>query len=298
MSQGMARVLLTGSEGQLGRALCQTATDSVKLIPMSRKQLDIMDQHAVQKVFLDVRPDWIVNAAAYTKVDQAESEQDLAFRINADGPAYLAEAAVKYGARMVQISTDYVFDGNTSTPYLPNDLPNPLNVYGASKLSGEQRVAEILGEQSLILRTAWIYSLQGPSFLTTMLKLLQEREEVRVVEDQFGTPTCASSLAHAVLKAIFKEISGIHHWTGAGVASWYDFACAIREYALTLGIISKAASIKPISSVDYPTPARRSAFSVLDKSITRKILGIEGDHWRIALRRELRKLLDQDSFAQ
>jgi dTDP-4-dehydrorhamnose reductase len=281
------RVLLTGAGGQLGRALRQARPEWMELTVLARGQLDITEKDAVAQALAAAKPDWIVNAAAYTAVDQAEQERELAFHINADGAAYVAEAAGKYGSRMIQLSTDYVFDGVSPAPYLPDDRTNPLNVYGASKLAGEERVRDSLKERALILRTAWVYSIDGPSFLTTMLRLLRERDEIRVVEDQIGTPTSVESLAQAVIAAIEKEVTGIHHWTDAGVASWYDFACAIRDEVLALGLLSETARVRPVMTDDYPTAARRPASSVLDKTATRRVLGCEGDHWRSSLHRLL-----------
>ena len=257
MSGHKIRIFLPGSEGQLGRALRQSLPEWAELMAVSRQQLDITDRAAVQTAVSAFRPDWIVNTAAYTAVDRAESECDQAFRVNADGAAHLAEGAAQHGARMVQLSTDYVFDGKAFSPYQPNDTPNPINAYGISKLAGEQRVADILDERALILRTAWVYSLQGPSFLTTMLRLMKERDELCVIEDQVGTPTRAVSLASAVLTAVERGLTGIHHWTDAGVASWYDFACVIREAALGLGMFERAATVVPIKSSYYPSVSRR-----------------------------------------
>jgi dTDP-4-dehydrorhamnose reductase len=281
------RVLLTGAQGQLGRALRQGAPDWVAITALGRGELDITDRTAVHEAVEAIRPEWIINAAAHTAVDRAESERDLVFAANANGAANLAEGCRRIGARMVQISTDYVFDGTKSSPYRPHDRPNPINVYGESKLAGEQWLCEIIGDRALVLRTAWVYSLEGPSFLTIMLRLMREREQLRIVEDQVGTPTSAASLARAVFAAIENEVTGIHHWTDAGVASWFDFAIAIQEEGNRRGMELRHCRLKPIPTEGYPTPARRPAYSVLDKTLSRDALQLSGRHWRDELRQVL-----------
>ena len=277
------RVLVTGGGGQLGRALKAEAPEGIEVHTLSRSELDITDSAAVARALEAVRPDWVVNAAAYTAVDRAESEPDRALAVNRDGARIVAEACRRHGCRMVHLSTDYVFDGRRGAPYRPEDAPCPLNTYGRSKLAGEEAVRSALGGRALILRTAWVYSVEGPSFLTTMLRLMREREELRVVEDQVGTPTSARSLARAVLRAAERNVSGTHHWTDAGVASWYDFAVAIAEEAAARGLIRRVPRIRPIPARDYPTPAPRPAYSVLDKTSARRALGLDPVHWRRAL---------------
>jgi dTDP-4-dehydrorhamnose reductase len=281
------RVLIVGAGGQLGRELIRTAPDGVEITARSRAELDISDAAAVSAVMGEISPAAIINAAAYTAVDKAESEPDAAYAVNRDDAANLAKASRETGCRLVQISTDFVFDGNRSSPYRPTDTANPLGVYGASKLAGEQAVQDILGDQALIVRTAWVYSRQGGNFVNTMLRLMGERESVRVVSDQVGTPTWARGLAEAIWRAVGLGLRGIHHWTDAGVASWYDFAVAIQEEALAVGLLERSIDIHPIRAVDYPTPAMRPPYSVLDKSETWKALGYEAEHWRVALRKML-----------
>jgi dTDP-4-dehydrorhamnose reductase len=277
------RILLTGAGGQVGICLQQQMPKDVALLALDRKALDITDREAVTEAVAGFKPDWIINAAAYTAVDKAESEPELAFAINRDGAAHLAQAAADLNARMVQISTDYVFDGNKARPYRPDDNVNPINVYGESKLAGEIVTREALDEHALILRTAWVYASHGRNFLTTMLRLMRERDELKIVEDQVGTPTSARTLAEIILIAIARKVTGTHHWTDAGVASWYDFACAIAELAKSAGLITGACRIKPISTRDYPTPARRPVFSLLDKQSLRGAIGEHGMQWRRAL---------------
>lgn len=279
------RILVAGAGGQLGIALQQQMSRGVELLAPDRGRLDITDAGAVTEAIRDFRPDWIINAAAYTAVDKAESEPEAAFAINRDGAANLARAAGEVGARMVQISTDYVFDGTLARPCRPDDPVNPVNVYGESKLAGEIATREILGDDLLILRTAWVYAPHGRNFLTTMLRLMRERSELKVVEDQVGTPTSALTLSSTILSALEKEITGTHHWTDAGVASWYDFACAIRDLATEAGLKLGVRRVLPITTADYPTPARRPACSLLDKQSLRMAIADDGMHWREALQR-------------
>lgn len=258
--------------------------DWAEIISLESAQLDITNFVVVRETIERLRPDWVVNTAAFTAVDRAEREQACAFSVNAQGAANLAEACRRVSARMVQLSTDYVFDGAKSSPYRPTDATNPLNVYGQSKLAGEHKVWEILHDRSLILRTAWVYSLRGPSFLTTILRLMQERESLQVVEDQIGTPTSATNLAYAVLLGVQHELCGVHHWTDAGTASWYDFAVAVQEEALARGIVRRNVPIMPIPSDAYPTAARRPRYSVLDRGSTLVALRLTEYHWRDAVR--------------
>ncbi|MDX3883419.1 MAG: dTDP-4-dehydrorhamnose reductase [Sphingomonas sp.] len=276
------RVLVTGAAGQLGRALLASAPPRVEAIGLDRAALDIGDEAAVEDAVHRLRPALIVNAAAYTAVDKAETERDAARRINADGPGYLARAAGSVGARLVHVSTDFVFDGTASRPYRPADATAPLSVYGATKLAGE---AAALAEHAdvLVVRTAWVYAAHGRNFLETMLRLMAERDELAVVADQVGTPTHAASLAHALWALAMADARGVLHWTDAGVASWYDFAVAIREEAIAAGLPIRAAAVRPIATADYPTPAARPAFSLLDKSAAWGITGI-ARHWREELR--------------
>jgi dTDP-4-dehydrorhamnose reductase len=254
--------------------------------------LDITDAPAVQRRVEQFRPDWIINAAAYTAVDKAESDVALAYAINRDGAAYLAQAAQRVGARMLQVSTDFIFAGTQNQPYRTSDSAGPLGVYGASKLAGEAAAEAALGDALLILRTSWVYSKHGHNFVKTMLRLLHERDDLGVVVDQVGTPTWAAGLARAIWLAVVKNLSGIHHWTDAGLASWYDFACAIEEEAEQLGALAQGRRIRPILTPEYPTPARRPAYSVLDKTTTWRALDIARPvHWRVHLRHMLAELL-------
>jgi dTDP-4-dehydrorhamnose reductase len=278
------KVLVTGAGGQVGRSLIATAPASMTLLTTSHKDLDIADGRAVADYVRLHSPDVIVNAAAHTAVDRAESEPDLARSINSDGPRHLATAAREAGARLIHISTDFVFDGAASAPYRPDAAINPLSVYGATKLAGEQAVLEILSERSVVVRTAWVYAATGSNFVRTMLRVMNANGSVRVVADQVGTPTAARALAETLWGIVARaEIKGVHHWTDAGVASWYDFAVAIAEEGAQLGLVSDNVTVTPIATADYPTPARRPSYSVLDKTSLTSF-GLQPVHWRKRLR--------------
>jgi dTDP-4-dehydrorhamnose reductase len=278
------KVLITGANGQLGWELRRSAPDGVVLEAADRGSIDIAAPGLAARVAA-LAPDLIINAAAYTAVDRAESEAQLAHAVNADGAAVLAAAARSVGARLLHVSTDFVFDGSASRPYAPDSPTSPLGVYGASKLRGEERVLEESAGDALILRTAWVYSAHGNNFVKTMLRLMRERERVGVVADQVGTPSWARLLAGALWDAALQPgLRGILHWTDLGVASWYDFAVAIQEEACARGMLERAVPVEPIRTEDYPTPARRPAYSVLDKSATLQQLNAPRQHWRVALR--------------
>lgn len=263
MTQPM-RVLVTGAGGQLGQALLRYAPKGWDVRGYDRQQMDITSAEQVQQVVRDFAPQAVINAAAYTAVDKAESEPERAHAINALGAENVARAAAEVGARVIQISTDFVFDGARSTPYPPDAFLSPLSVYGRTKAEGEERVRSAARESATILRTAWVYGPVGRNFLLTMRRLLQEREELRVVSDQVGTPTSTRSITRAVYHLLAEEAGAgwTLHWTDAGVASWYDFACVIRAALVDQGC-DKVASIEPIPTSGYPTPATRPAYSVL-----------------------------------
>lgn len=279
------KVLVTGARGQLGQTLRANAPSNLHMLCVDLPELDIAEREQVQAIVQRETPDVIVNCAAFTAVDRAESEPEAARRVNADGPHFLAAAAIETGARLIQLSTDFVFDGTASEPYGPDAIARPLGVYGATKLAGEARVREILPDRSIILRTSWLYSEYGGNFVSTMLGLMAERDTLSVVNDQVGCPTWARSLADAIFACIGRpRLAGTYHWTDAGQTSWYEFACAIREEALKLGTIRKAASLSPIASGEYPTAAARPAYSVLDCSSTAGELDLRQTPWRQNLR--------------
>lgn len=274
------RALIVGAKGQLGRGLLATAPDDATIIAHGSDTLDITDAAAVQTAVAAAKPDILFNAAAYTAVDRAESEADRAHAVNATAVGLLAAAARAAGARFVHISTDFVFDGLSGVAYAPDAPTNPVSAYGRSKLAGEAAA----GADALIVRTAWVYAPTGGNFVRTMLRLMAERPEVRVVADQIGTPTYAPGLAAALWALAGRGLTGIHHYTDSGAASWYDFAVAIQEEALAAGLLTSAVPIIPIATADYPTPARRPHFSVLDKQSSFAALGGPAPHWRANLR--------------
>jgi dTDP-4-dehydrorhamnose reductase len=284
------KVLITGAGGQVGRALLDAVPEDFEAVACTHAQLDIGASEAVRDCVGSQRPAVIINAAAYTAVDKAESEPDAAQRINAEGPRHLAMAARECGARLLHISTDFVFDGTASVPYRPDAATNPLSVYGRTKRDGEAAVAEVLPQHSTIVRTAWVYAATGANFVRTMLRLMRANGAARVVADQVGTPTAARSLAEVLWRlARNPEIRGIHHWTDAGVASWYDFAVAIAEEGAELGLTPADVAVSPITTADYPTPAHRPAYSVLDKR-SLAAYGLSPMHWRKRLRAVLKEI--------
>jgi len=284
------KALITGAEGQLGRELCRTVPAGMSVTACSRRALDIADADMANRVVSEVKPDIVINAAAYTAVDRAEKEREAAFAVNAVGAGNVARAAKAEGAWLLHVSTDFVFDGAASRAYAPDSRPGPLSVYGQSKLQGEERVREAAPDSSLIVRTSWVYSAHGANFVKTMLRLMNERDSLGVVADQVGAPTWARRLAEVIWRAAAIRMVGVQHWSDAGVASWYDFAVAIQEEALPLGLVARKAAVRPIATAEYPTPARRPQFSVLDSSALRNAIGIEPIHWRANLRAMLHEL--------
>lgn len=281
------RVLVTGAGGQLGRALVARAPDGVDAIAVTSSDLDISDRDAVIALVGRERPALVLNAAAYTAVDAAESDRERAAAVNDRGTANLVAASAAVGARVAHVSTDFVFGGDAGRAY-PVDAPTaPLGVYGSTKLAGEKH----LRPSDLCVRTAWVYAAEGKNFVRTMLRLMTERDELGVVADQIGSPTSADDLADALWRMAQGGASGTFHYTNSGVASWYDFAVAIRDEGVAAGLLAGAAArVKPIAAGDYPTPARRPHFSVLDCSKTTQFLGEPAPHWRHSLVRTLKQI--------
>lgn len=284
------KVLITGGAGQLGRALSSTCPEHHEAWAPNRVDLDITSREAVRKAIAHFNPDLVLNAAAYTAVDKAESDEQAARQTNADAVGFLAAEAAAVGAKFVHVSTDFVFDGATGTPYSTDAGVNPLSVYGQTKLEGERQALEESGARSLIVRTAWVYGASGANFVTTMLALMAEKPQLTVVDDQIGTPTYVVDLANALWALAAMDCTGIYHYTNSGVASWYDFALAIQEEALDLGLLKKSIPVDPVSSSQFIRPARRPSFSVLDKSKTAAALGKASEHWRKSLRVMLKGL--------
>ena len=284
-------VMITGAAGQLGYELQRTAPPCAEILAVDIDRLDVTDVAAVDAFVGQHRPSVIINVAAYTAVDRAEEQPDLARAVNVDAAAAIARSALRNEARVIQISTDFVFGGATAMPWRTDDTTAPQSVYGTTKLDGERAVLDTLGARGLVIRTAWLYSAHGGNFVKTMLRLMRERDEVRVIADQVGTPTWANSLACTIWAAVNSpQTAGILHWTDAGVASWYDFAVAIQEEAVARGMLERAVPVLPIATSDYPTPARRPSYSVLDKSETARRLGVAPTHWRTNLRLMLDEL--------
>ena len=281
----MRKALIVGANGQLGRALQACAPAGVELVTHDVDTLDITDGRAIEACLAETQPDFLLNAAAYTAVDKAESDEAAAYAVNATAVGLLANGARRIGARFVHVSTDFVFDGRSGSPYRPDTPTNPLGAYGRTKLAGEQEAGD-----ALIVRTAWVYAPQGGNFVRTMLRLMDERPEVRVVADQIGTPTYAPGLAATLWALAGKGVTGIHHHTDSGAASWYDFAVAIQEEALAIGLLDTEVPVIPIATADFPTPARRPHYSVLDKSSTIAALGGPAPHWRVNLRTMLSEI--------
>ncbi len=283
------KTLVLGSEGQLGQALIAAAPAEFDFVGMDRAELDITDADRVLKACREFRPAVIINAAGYTAVDDAESHADLAQAVNVDGPRNIAVAAKEVNARLIHISTDFVFDGEAVEPYRTDSVTNPLSVYGQTKRDSETAVLDVLPETAAVVRTAWLYSCTGSNLVKTMLRLMGTRDELSVVADQRGTPTWANSLAEAVWALVeVREFHGIYHWTDAGECTWHEFAVAIQEEALSLGILDREVTIHPITTDEYPTAARRPQYGVLDCSSTVDLLGLQPEPWRVNLRRMLK----------
>lgn len=289
------KILITGKGGQLAWELEQTVPAKFELKSLGIEELDISELKQVKSAINDFQPDVVINAAAYTAVDKAEEDHSTAYAVNELGSENLAIACKENSVKLIHVSTDFVFDGTKTTPYQADDIPNPINVYGASKLAGDIKVAEILGGDATIIRTAWVYSVNGNNFVKTMLRLMAEKEELGIVYDQVGTPTWAKGLAQTIW-ALVSRISNLEseeatllHWTDAGVCSWYDFAVAIQELAIEKGMLDKAIPVRPIPASSYPTPAKRPSFSVIDKSEAEALSGVETIHWR----KQLSAMMDE-----
>jgi dTDP-4-dehydrorhamnose reductase len=302
----MTRILLIGQDGQVGQELQSTLSELGTVMGIGRQQLDLSQLDQIQATIQAAAPDLIVNAAAYTAVDKAESEPELAQAINAAAPQRMAETAQAIGATLLQISTDYVFDGSQSSPYRETDSTCPLGVYGQSKLAGEQAIQQVQAQHSDfrygILRTAWVYGAKGKAnFVKTMLRVGAEREEVRVVADQIGTPTWSAEIARSIT-ALAQHLgdpsnhgnhqadSGIYHFTNSGAASWYDFAVAIFEEAKSLGVSLALKRVVPITTAEYPTPTQRPPYSVLSNQKIQPLLSAPTPQWRQSLRQMLTEL--------
>ena len=290
----MKKVLLIGAKGQVGQELQVTLPYLGEVISIGREELDLTNSEKIGQLIREIHPDYLVNAAAYTAVDKAETEPDLAYSINSIAPKIMAESAEKIQAKFLHISTDYVFDGRKNTPYLETDLTNPLGVYGQSKLRGEEEIKTV-NSQAIILRTAWVYGSYGKSnFVKTMLRLGKEREELKVVVDQVGSPTWAKDIAAAITHLLINadNPAGIYNFTNSGVASWFDLTKAIFEEAKISGIPLKIQRVIPITTAEYPTPAVRPAYSVLSSQKISQQLDYIPPYWRDSLKAMLNQLFN------
>lgn len=288
------RILLLGANGQVGHELRRSLAPLGEIVATTRSGhledgspseiADLDNPGSLPGLVERIAPDWVVNAAAYTAVDRAENDIDAAYRANAESPGVLATACARRGAKLIHYSTDYIFPGNGSGPYREDDAKSPLGVYGASKLAGEEAI-RAAGNAHLIFRTAWVYASHGHNFLRTMLRLGAEREELRVVADQVGTPTPAALIADvtAQVMASSPQATGVFHLTAQGQASWHEFATAIFAGAHRRGLLPHLPRAIPITTAEYPTPAKRPAYSCLDTSRLRSSLGVALPTWQLGL---------------
>ncbi len=289
------KVLVTGANGQLGYALQKTkavfaANSELELIALTRAELDLAQLETISSMLDIYSPDAIINAAAYTAVDKAEGEAALAQKINADAVQQLVQWCEKNKKTLIHVSTDFVFDGKKSSPYDTADQTNPIGVYGKTKQFGEQFALNECAT-AYVVRTGWVYGEHGANFAKTILRLAGEREQLGIVSDQIGTPTYATHLAEMLWQLLLaKPEQKLWHFSDAGVASWYDFAVAIVEQAESVGLLNRKPAIKPITTLDYPTPAQRPAFSVLNKKATWDDLPVAPVHWQAGLAKMLSAL--------
>ena len=288
-SSHLPRILITGGSGQVGHCLKAQLEGCAELSVPDSSALNIVDRRSVRQAVETFRPDYIINAAAYTAVDKAESDAERAFAVNRDGARHLAEAAEAAGAAMLHISTDYVFDGARGAPYDEAAQTAPQNIYGASKLAGEQAVLAAC-RRAVVMRTSWVFGAHGQNFVKTMLRLGRERDSLGIVADQYGAPTAAADIAAALITIVRRhtpeqlaERAGIYHYCGSPYASWFEFAETIFAEAAAQGVLAKIPAVKPIATADYPTPAKRPADSRLDCGKIRTVFGIGPCDWHSAL---------------
>ncbi|MDX2456700.1 MAG: dTDP-4-dehydrorhamnose reductase [Gammaproteobacteria bacterium] len=284
------RVLVTGATGQLGYEVAQGfGRSGHEVIAPARRELDFSHPEQVAESARTLQADWVINCAAYTQVDKAEADAPQAFIVNRDSPEQLAQAVADYGGRMLQVSTDFIFDGAQRRPYLETDSPNPLGVYGRSKLEGEQAVRRVLSD-AVVLRTAWVYGVYGHNFVKTMLRMAAAGKPLRVVSDQVGTPTWTTDIAATIAALVARGATGTFNFTNAGETSWHGFASAILDEGLKTGFDIKTEVVSPIPTIDYPTPATRPAYSVLNTEKIRPLLPGPIPGWRESLKKMLQEL--------
>ena len=279
------KIIVIGKSGQLASELAQYSTHEQEVVCLGRDDVNLQDISVITNALIEHNASAVINASAYTAVDKAETDVENAFLLNAKAVGNLAQACKNLALPFVHISTDFVFHGDKCSPYLPGDEINPLGVYGSSKAQGEQLIADIYPERSTIIRTSWVYSTHGNNFVKTMLNLMATKPELGVISDQIGSPTYAKGLAEACIESLTNHVVGIHHFTDTGVASWFDFAVAIQNIALDLGLLDKKIAIKPITTAQYPTPAKRPHYSVMDKaSLVNALPTLSLIHWQEQLK--------------
>jgi dTDP-4-dehydrorhamnose reductase len=285
------KIAVIGRSGQLAWEIQQLQHAELAVLCLGRNDVDLSSPVKLTEQIKLLAPDAVINASAYTAVDTAEADQENAFKLNSEYVGNLASVCKTLQIPFIHVSTDFVFQGDKGSPYLPDDAINPLGVYGASKAAGEKLIFELYPQNSCVLRTSWVYSTHGNNFVKTMLKLMSTKPELGIISDQIGSPTYAKGLAIACVEAAKHYVTGIHHYTDNGVASWYDFAVAIQEIALSLGLLEKEIPINAITTADYPTPAKRPHYSVLDKSsFVNALPCCELVHWRKQLENMMREL--------
>jgi dTDP-4-dehydrorhamnose reductase len=288
------RILVTGANGQLGReAVLALQAQERDVQGIDVDELDLAQTDQVADRIAGYKADWVINCAAYTQVDQAEQDSELAFLVNRDSAGEIAQGVRRSGGRMLHMSTDFVFDGGQSHPYSEDDEAKPLGVYGRSKWEGEQRVRSIL-PNCIVLRTAWVYGIYGHNFVRTILRLAAERDELSIVDDQIGTPTWTMDIVNCMSALIESNAEGLFHFTNEGVASWYDFSVQILRLARQAGISLSATTVQPIPTERFPTPAPRPPYSVLSKKKIRGALNYSIPHWQESLESMLRDLHQSD----
>ncbi|WP_339670080.1 dTDP-4-dehydrorhamnose reductase [Dasania marina] len=287
----MKTIAVIGKNGQLASELAQLKADNVEIMTFGRDDIDVFSVKILLDTFRLHQINAVINACAYTEVDLAETEPERAYLMNAQAVENLAQACKQLSLHLVHVSTDYVFSGDKGRPYLPNDTISPMGVYGKSKAEGEKYVKNILDHKGCIIRTSWVYSVHGKNFVKTMINLMGVKSELGVVSDQVGTPTSAKNLAQVCFLAAINNVSGIHHYTDAGVASWYDFAVTIQSISYKYGLLDKEIVINPINTEDYPASAKRPFYSVLDKkSLYKALPDLIVMHWECALNETIKSL--------
>jgi dTDP-4-dehydrorhamnose reductase len=285
------KILVTAAQGQVGWELRRTLATLGEVVAVDRHAMDLSDPDSVRKCIREIQPGLIVNAAAYTAVDKAEAEPELAMMVNGTAPGIMAEEAKRLGAAIVHYSTDYVFDGSKAAPYTEDDATNPINVYGRSKLAGEQAI-QAVGVPHLILRTSWVYGARGKNFLLTILRLARERDELKIVDDQIGAPTWSRTIAEATAQMLAQrqsaealgEVSGIYHLTAGGRTSWHGFTQAILAHSPLFVSGASKPLLLPIPTSEYPLPAKRPMNSVIDNARLISVFGLVQTDWEVALR--------------